>query len=507
MVRGLGLIYFIAVLSWWSQAILLVGEDGLVPAARLLEVVDANLEGTGKSSFLALPNLYSIIGASDVAIHTLCAIGCILSLLVIFGILPGPSLLGLWMIYLTFLNTGNAFMSFQWDILLVETGFLALFLAPWNWRSSWRNPEALSPINRIALLGFWGLIAKLMFFSGWVKLAWATNAHPEWWGEDTAMTFHYMTQPLPTWTAWWAHQLPEWFHQFSLWPMYAVEVVFPFLILFGKRARLVAAIGIAGLMFLILLTGNYTFFNWLTILLCVPLVADRFWSKGRLLSWGKVSLAKQSGDGEKKPCCKMMPWIMFAPPAVLLGVIGLLNVQTILTDLHRAPIPLLKRDCTPRWLDSMAGGLSPFHLVGGYGLFRTMTTTRPEIILEGSRDGVSWQAYDFKWKPDRLDERPKFVAPHQPRVAWQLWFAALEGRFHPQSRNAAWFQAMIIKLLNGDPSIQKLFRGNPFPDNPPTYLRARLFHYEFTDTETKRRTGDWWQRTAAGEYLPKVWKK
>ncbi len=505
LVRGLGLIYLIAILSWWSQAILLVGENGLVPAADFLEVVDSNLTAQGKSSFAALPNLFWITGASDIAIHMLCLIGCVFATLVILGFLQGPALFGLWAIYLTFVHTGNAFMSFQWDMLLLEAGFLALFVSPWKFRTSWRNPESLSLVNRVGIFGFWFLIAKLMFFSGWVKLAWATDANPEWWGEDTAMTFHYMTQPLPCWTAWWAHQLPVWFHKFSLWPMYAFEIGFPFLILFGKRARLIAAIGMAGLMFLILLTGNYTFFNWLTILLCVPLIPDRFWPTGIFKSWFKVELPKQKP--KKAPEKSGIPLrILFASPLILLLLVALLNVQVVLNDLHRAPIPLLKKALSPIWLDKLAGSLSPYRTVGGYGLFRTMTTERPEIIVEGSRDGITWRVYDFKWKPDKLDERPRFVAPHQPRVAWQLWFAALEKQFHPQSRNAAWFQSLVLKLLDGDDSVNALFRDNPFPDKPPKFIRARLFNYEFTDRKSRKRTGDWWKRKAAGEFLPKVWK-
>ncbi len=501
LVRGMGCIYLIAILSWWSQAMLLVGEEGLVPAQDLLRILGERFEAIGENGFLNLPTIFWFTGASDMAIHVACLIGSLLAVVVILGFYPGPALLGLWFIYLSLQKTGDVFMSFQWDILLLEAGFLALFLAPWVRRLPWRGPLSLQLVNRIGLVLFWCLAAKLMFQSGWVKLAWATEAYPEWWPERTAMTFHYMTQPLPTWTAWWVHQLPVWFHKFTIWPMYAVELVFPFLILFGKRMRLIAALGFIGLMGMILLTGNFTYFNWLTIVISLPLIPDRFWPT-RLLRWLRI----EKGIAEKPVVLKREKvGLILVSPVILLLV--LLNVQVVLSDFHRAPIPLLKNDLTPNWLDEMADTFRPFQLVSGYGLFRTMTNTRPEIILEGSGDGISWFAYDFKWKPDELDSRPRFVAPHQPRVAWQLWFAALEGRFDPRSRNARWFESLLVKIFEGEKNIQMLFERNPFPDNPPKHLRARLYRYEFTTIAEGRKTGNWWRRVAIGEYLPVVSKR
>lgn len=497
--RGLGAVYFAAIASWWTQATLLVGDDGLLPAGRLLEWVGNQVEASGGSGFAALPSLLWFTGASDAALHGLGAAGCILALLVAAGRFVGSALAGLWMLYLSLVNTGGVFMSFQWDILLLETGFLALFLCPWGARMPWRNPLPLTPVNRAALVLVWFLIAKLMFFSGWVKLAWASEGTPEWWPEGTAMTYHYMTQPLPTWTAWWMHQLPPWFHKASLVPMYLVEIVLPFAVLCGRWGRLAAAAGFAGLMGLVLLTGNYTYFNWLTIVLCLPLVEDGLWP-----GWLRRLLRLDVGEEETpvRPArFAALRWGL-AGPALL--ALALLNLQTVLGDLHRAPKPVLKRDPTPAWLDGFAAALSPFHVVSGYGLFRTMTTERPEIVVEGSSDGMSWFAYDFAWKVDDIAERPRFVAPHQPRVAWQFWFAALEGRFDSRSRNAAWFEALVLKLLAGDAEVKRLLRRDPFPDAPPKLIRARLMRYEFTTPEERRRTDDWWKRTVMGTYLPEV---
>lgn len=496
--RGLGLVYLVAIASWWTQMELLVGEEGLIPASRFLEWAGERLTESGRSPLFALPSLFWLTGASDFALHAACSVGCLLALLVVAGRLVGPALAGLWAVYLSLVGTGGVFMSFQWDILLLETGFLALFLCPWGWKSAWFDPPPLSAVNRIALVLVWFLVVKLMFFSGWVKLAWASEASPEWWPEGTAMTYHYMTQPLPTWTAWWAHQWPDWFHKASLVPMYFIEIVLPFAILFGRWGRLAAAFGFTLLMVLILLTGNYTYFNWLTIVLCLPLVHDRLWP-ARMRKTLRVAPLEVA---EAPPRRELVARLAIAAPP-LLGV-ALLNFHTVVRDLHRAPRPLLGIDLSPAPLASLAARLGPFHLVSGYGLFRTMTTERPEIIVEGSADGLRWYAYDFAWKIDEIGDRPRFVAPHQPRVAWQFWFAALEGRYDRRSRNASWFEALVLRLLSGDQAVKRLLRYDPFPDSPPKLVRARLMRYEFTSREERAATGDWWKRSVIGEYLPEV---
>jgi len=497
-IRGMGIIYLVAIASWWSQVALLVGETGLAPAARLVEWITQQADGAGRAPFWSLPGLFWLTGTSDFALHLLAFAGCLLSLLVIFGRLVGPALAGLWLIYLSFVNSGGVFMSFQWDILLLEAGFLSLFFCRWEWKTAWLDPPPLTVVNRIALVWSWFLIAKLMFFSGWVKLAWDSETHPEWWSEGTAMTFHYMTQPLPTWTAWWAHHLPMWFHKASLVPMYIVELALPFAVIFGRWGRLAAFWGFAGLMILILLTGNYTYFNWLTIVLCLPLLHDRLWPEWlrRRLDFEPLGLTPRP---ELRP---LMVRLGLAAPAIL--VLALLNLQIILRDLHRAPRPVLSSNPVPAWLESLSGKLAPFHLASGYGLFRTMTTERPEIIMEGSSDGLQWLAYDFAWKIDGIADRPRFVAPHQPRVAWQFWFAALEGRFDYRSTNAVWIESLVLKLLAGDRSVDVLIKDNPFPHTPPRLIRARLMRYEFTTAAERHETGDWWKRVVVGEYLPAV---
>lgn len=496
--RGLGAIYLIAFLSWSGQVSLLVGPDGLEPAQSLLDSVGEALSERGENAFFALPNLFWFTGASDFALQFACMAGILLSCLVLFGRFTGPALVGAWVLYLSLVQTGGTFMRFQWDLLLLETGFLSLFFCSWRMRSRWRNPEPLNLLQRVALVFFWFLIAKLMFFSGWVKLAWASELQPEWWPDRTALHFHYMTQPLPTWTAWHAHHASDGIHALSIWIMYAVELVLPFAILLGRWGRVAAAAGFALLMTGILLTGNYTYFNWLTLLLCIPLIPDRAWPK-----WIREGL-HFSPLGLSAPLPRRARIAQVTVACIALGAVGLLQLQIVLQDLHRAPHPLLKRDATPEWLDSWAASLQPFRIASSYGLFRTMTTTRPEIVLEGSEDGENWSEYDFAWKVDDLGDRPRFVAPHQPRVAWQFWFAALEKRFRRENFNARWIENLTIQLLQGNADAEKLLKHNPFPEEPPRFLRMQLYEYEFTTPEEKAETGHWWKRRLLGTYLRPV---
>lgn len=505
--RGLGLIYLIAMLSWWVQVDELVGSRGLVPMGETLERLGPMLEG---ERWTRLPTLFWF-GHSDAVIHLVCLAGVVLAALLVAGFIPGPALLGLWAIYLSLVNSGNVFMSFQWDILLVEAGFLAVWLAPWR---CWRlpllpgAPPPLSLGEKAALWLCWFLIAKLMFQSGWVKLAWATPAQPEWWPDHTAMTFHYFTQPIPNPLAWWMHQLPAWFHRASLWPMYFIELALPVLVFLGNRARLIAALGFAGLMLGILLTGNYTYFNWLTIVLCLPLVADRYWRRLFRHPTGSGPRLDPVGSWQKE-----WPSLAWRGPALIL--IAFLNGVVCLGDWHEVsdrvkdpalPWTHLSPDLTPDWADRARADLSPFFFASGYGLFRTMTTERPEIVFEGSADGVEWREYDVRWKPGALDQRPPLVAPHQPRVAWQLWFAALESGYHPRSRNAPWISGLVRGLLDNDPVALSFFEENPFPDHPPAYVRGVRYRYEFTHPAERSETGHWWRRERQGLWLPSVGK-
>ncbi len=494
-VRGMAGVYLIAVLSWWVQMEGLVGSRGLVPMAEYLRQVEAFAGEKGKHAFLMVPSVFWL-SCADLFLHITCLVAVLLSLMVIGGFFQAQGLAGLWFLYLSLVTTGSVFMNFQWDVLLLEAGLLAVLVAPWKVRVSWRNPEPGVP--RFPWNLVWFLLFRLMFFAGFVKL---TSGDQSWW-DGTAMLFHYETQPLPTAVAWWMQQLPDGFNRLSCWLMLVVELVFPFFILLGRRMRLVAALGIAGLMVLIMVSGNFTYFNALTIVLCLPLVADHFWPRS-WLRW--MAIDPQPKERAEMPRAAVWPWVGMG----LRAFVGtwLLVAAIVVSSGQLAASKAFQDLSMPRWANKIHEWSLPLRSVNGYGLFRVMTKERPEIVFEGSRDGRRWEEYRLKYKPGDLAKRPAIVAPHQPRLDWQLWFAALERQYHPQSRNAPWLMALMSGLLDGKPEVLELFEYQPFRDRPPKYVRAKLYLYEFTSWREGRETGQWWKRKPQGLFFPEIRKR
>jgi predicted DCC family thiol-disulfide oxidoreductase YuxK len=456
MLRLLGLVHLAAFASLWVQAAGLWGRAGILPVAGYLDAARAQLGG---QAFRAIPSVFWL-GSSDAALNGACAAGVALSLLVALGLAVGPALFGLWALSLSFLAVGQDFLSFQWDILLLEVTFLACLCAPWRPRP--RLPRWAPPAAGLWLLRL--LLFRLMFESGAVKLL---SGDPTW-RNLTALTFHYETQPLPTWVAWYANLLPLWFQKLSCGILFVAELGLPWLIVLPRRPRLVAFFGLGTLMVLIAVTGNYCFFNLLGLLLCLTLLDDR--TLGRWAARLAPAL-----DGAPSP--RRWAWPAFA----LVGLLSALQLANFVR---------------PRILRPILALAGPLRLVNGYGLFAIMTTTRPEIILEGSADGREWKEYEFKWKPGDLARRPRFVAPHQPRLDWQMWFAAL-GDY----RENEWFMRFLARLLEGSKPVSALLARDPFAGGPPPRLiRATVYRYRFT------RPGQpgWWTRERVGPYCPVV---
>jgi hypothetical protein len=340
------------------------------------------------------------------------------------------------------------------------------------------------PPSRIALWLLRALLFKLMFLSGLVKLA---SSDPLW-RNLTALTRHYETQPLPTWIGWQMHQLPFLFQEASCALMFAAELGAPFLIFAPRRLRMLGGVLLASFQVLILLTGNYTFFNWLTLLLCLLLFDD--FVLCRLLPRRLVaSYTRALGTLQAPSPVLSAHKVALGLAAVVYGSISALQIGSVLAPLPRWTLPVLVMD---RWI-------SPFRSINSYGLFAVMTPERPEIIIEGSNDGKEWKPYEFRWKPGALDHRPAFVAPHQPRLDWQMWFAALGS-----VRQNPWFVNFCVRLLQGSPAVVALLEKNPFPEAPPRFIRARIYDYHFTSREEHRRTGNWWRRDLIGDYLPPI---
>jgi predicted DCC family thiol-disulfide oxidoreductase YuxK/uncharacterized membrane protein YphA (DoxX/SURF4 family) len=472
--RGLALIYLIAFTSLLGQIQGLAGSHGIAPASSMMELLktEAARNHIGLERFHIVPTL-AWWSASDQALQWQCATGVALSILLLFGIAPAPVLFLLWCLYLSLTSVCSPFMDFQWDTLLLETGFLAIFFAPLQWLE---RPARQSRSSTVALWLLRWLIFRLMFESGCVKLM---SGDISWWNL-TALRVHYETQPLPTWIGWYAHHLPAGVQALCTFLLLFIELVVPAFILAGRRARLVAAGFFVLLQVLILLTGNYGFFNWLTILLCVPLLDDSVLKLPPRQSVIPETLQPSSH-------CARWPRFILWPIAFVIVIVTSIQLFGTLQVTQRWPAPAI----------NLYAWLKPLRSFNSYGLFAMMTQTRPEIVVEGSNDGQVWLDYEFKYKPDDLKRKPGFVAPCQPRLDWQMWFAALGG---PQQN--PWFLNFEARLLQNSPGVVGLLRRNPFPKTPPKYIRAELYEYHFASMAVHRATGQWWSREYKGMYLP-----
>jgi len=475
--RALGAIYLVAFISLWMQIAGLIGHDGILPTGQFMSAVkqQCDTQGIGLERYYLLPTM-SWFDASDNFLNLQCAAGTFFAILLIFGIAPAPCLALLWILYLSFATVSRDFLGFQWDNLLLEAGFLAIFFAPPQMLPKFSRE---TPPSKIILWLLRILLFKLIFSSGCVKLL---SGDPNW-RNLTALTFHYQTQPLPTWIGWYAQQLPLWFQKISCAFMFAVELGAPFLIFAPRRIRFFGGAAIIFLQILILLTGNYTFFNFLTIALCLLLLDDFVFQKFAPRKFNELF------KFEKSNFHWHWPRRITIPLAAIVIAVSFFQIVSMLGVCSNLLFPVAVVD---EWL-------LPFRAVNNYGLFAVMTTTRNEIIVEGSDDGANWLPYEFKYKPGDINRKPEFIEPFQPRLDWQMWFAALGN-----VQQNPWFENFCKRLLQGSPEILALLDKNPFPNKPPRYIRAELYDYRFTSFAERRATGAWWKREFVGEYLQPV---
>jgi hypothetical protein len=320
------------------------------------------------------------------------------------------------------------------------------------------------------------LLFRLMFGSGVVKLS---SGDATWWNL-TALSYHFETQPLPTWIGWYAHQLPVSLLRIACLAVLAIELAVPLLIFAPRRPRLAACAAFIGLQTLIALTGNYAYFNGLTIALSLLLLDDGVIDP-RLPRWVRSWFERRHRLRWYWPA-----WVPVAAALLLLpsSLVTLGQSMGLAVDL-------------PPPLSLTQAALQPFRVVNSYGLFAVMTTARPEIVIEGSDDGTDWKAYEFEFKPGDPLRRPSFVAPHQPRLDWQMWFAALD-----RYEDNPWFASLCRRLLEGAPAVTALLAHNPFPERPPRLVRSVLYDYRFTSWDAGRADKAWWQRTRLRLYGP-----
>jgi hypothetical protein len=454
--RGLGLIYLSAFWSMATQIDGLVGTNGILPLQELLGRIELVYDNT---KYWQFPTLFWL-DASDSALKGVCVAGMAAACLAILNVFVRAALIVCFVCYLSITTAGQDFTSFQWDVLLLESGFLALFLTG--------NSPIIVLLYRL-------LIARFMFMSGVVKIA---SGDPNW-AKLTALNYHYLTQPLPSPLGYYAYFLPEWWHKFCTFGVLLIELPIPFLVFLPRPFRLFAAGCFVLLQVSIVLTGSYTFFNLLTLLLCLFLFDDRdlsritpTWLRNRLMLCHKPATFYAN-------LCALV-WAGF--------VVVILTTHIWMAQTHRIPF---------KPLFSLLQFTSAFSVVNNYGPFAVMTTKRDEIIIEGSYDGEHWREYGFKYKPDTVDKPLSWNIPHQPRLDWQMWFVPLSGPMQGD-----WFGKFMMRLHEGSPQVLALLADNPFPAQPPTHLKAYIYRYTYTQPKQRRTTGQVWNRERLGLYWP-----
>ncbi len=442
LVRGIALCGLFAFLSLWWQLDGLIGPEGVLPAESFFDA----LTGTyGIERFWLLPTVFWL-DASPAALHAVCALGTLATLTALLGRWRCVASATAYVCYLSLLAAGQVFLSYQWDIFLIECFVIAAVLA--------RAPGFGVWLARLALFRF-------MFLSGFVKLA---SGDPTW-ADGSALAFHFETQPLPTALGWYAHQLPGSILESAVWMTFVIELALPFCIFLPRNIRLAAAAGFVIFELLIFATGNYNFFNILTIVLCLALLDDR---RTKPVVRG---VATTSGRRVSRT---------IAVCVMALGVLVTLQAT------FRLPAPLA----------ALTEAASPLRLANPYGLFAVMTTRRDELVVEGSLDGTTWVPYTFPFKPGDVAVPPRWATPYQPRLDWQMWFAALT-----TPEGAPWIYDLAFALLEARPDVLELV-ADPFGGARPKFVRIVRHRYRFSTPAEKSSTGDWWVRGEAATWLP-----
>lgn len=471
--RFLGLIYFVAFFSLNRQLLPLLGSHGLLPIDRFLAEVVAHF-GSTSAAFTRLPTLFWL-GASDGALIAASVVGTALSLLLLAGATNALLQLALWVLYLSFVQVGQIFYGYGWETLLLETGFLSIFLCPL--RSIRPLPDKSPPPVAVIWLLRW-LAFRLMFGAGLIKLR-----GDSCWRDLSCLLYHYETQPNPNPLSYFLHHLPPWFHQAGVLFNHFVEVVVPFMIFGPRPVRHVAGVFLVGFQVSLIVSGNLSFLNWLTLTVCLSCFDDQ--------ALGRLVPRRLRERLEPKTAPEAPSMAQRGVSYALVAVVAFLSINPVANMLSPS--------------QAMNASFEPLHLVNTYGAFGSVGRERYEVILQGTRSEVldektEWVEYELPCKPGDVMRRPCVITPYHYRLDWQMWFAAMS-----RIEGEPWLVHLIYKLLQGDtsdPGVTSLLAKNPFPGEPPRFIRAELYRYEFTDPGDE--SGAWWRRTPAGTYLRPV---
>ncbi|SNR41356.1 Lipase maturation factor [Haloechinothrix alba] len=454
--RGLALIYLVAFLGAALQFRALIGSRGLTPVPRYLERV----------SFRSSPSLFHL-HYSDRFFAVVAWTGAAVSAALLLGLGDGLPLWAhmvvwalLWALYLSIVNVGQVWYGFGWETLLCEVGFLAIFLGP-----------AMMEPPLLILLALRWLLFRVEFGAGLIKI----RGDP-CWRDLTCLYYHHETQPMPNPLSWYSHHLPKPLHRVEVAANHVTQLVLPVLLFLPQPVAGIAAIVMIVTQLWLVASGNFSWLNVLTIVIASSAISDGLWTA--------LLPVTPPAELEQAPLWFRVVVLLVAAVVVVLSYGPVTNMVS-------------RRQVMNRSFD-------PLRLVNTYGAFGSITRRRDEIVLEGTGDAApgadtEWFEYEFKGKPGDVTRRPPQVAPYHLRLDWLMWFAALS-----PSMAGPWFRPLVAKLLEGDRDTLKLLRHNPFPEQPPTHVRARLYRYRFTTPGERRETGAWWHRELIGEFLPPV---
>ena len=455
-IKLLAVVYFVAFASFSSQITALVGEYGILPVTDLLDQATTEF---GWKRFIAFPTVFWI-NAGDTALTAATWLGCAFSVLVFINYRTRFSLVALYLLYLSIYHAGQTFMNFQWDYLLLEAGFLAIFL---------------TPNSRLIIFLYRWLLFRLRFLSGLSKLL---SNDPGWAGLS-ALTFYFETQPLPHVGAWYAHQLPEWILILATAATLFIELVVPFMMFMSRKYRFIAAWLTIGLQLLIILTSNHNWFNVLTIILCLFLFDDK--ALRRIIPESVDAWLLDQKQLVNNPAYLR---IIAYPFAAIILLVSSIQIWEMASGVRMPGTPGQVLNYIERWA-----------LANKYHVFPTVNQRRIELVIEGSIDGVNWLPYRFRYKPGELNKPLYVVIPHQPRLDWMVWFIP------PKSDLSAYIlDRLMNRLWHNAREVTALLESSPFESQSPRYLRVMAYRYRFTSAGEKARTGHYWKREYLEQY-------
>ncbi len=469
ILRLLGLVYTAAFLSLARQVLPLLGSKGLTPAKNFLGRIHERSPGNNRF-LIKVPTIFWI-GISDRGLLLLSWVGVAFSIVVTCGYANALMLLALWVLYMSFVNIGQIWYGYGWEIQLLESGALAVFLVP-------MLDGRPFPCRRPPLLIIWlfrWLAFRIMLGAGLIKL----RGDP-CWRDLTCLLYHYETQPIPNPLSRTFHFLPAWFHRFGVLWNHFIELVVPWFG-FGPRVfRQTAGALLVSFQGLLILSGNLSFLNYLTIVPMLGFLDDSLLA--RILPKALVRRARSAASDAEKS--QLQHWLV-TMYALVIAWLSIAPTRNLLSGMQ-----------------AMNRSFDPLRLVNTYGAFGAVGRHRNEIIFEGTKDtvigpGTVWREYEFPYKPGDPKRRPGVIAPLQPRLDWQIWFAAMAS-----PKRYPWTIHFIWKLLHNDPGTLSLLANNPFPDSPPRHVRAMLYRYEFAPTNNSE--GAWWKRRVLREWLPSL---